>query len=103
MVDYITVQWSSVLATRAEVWRVLDLSGMTKSVRESRNFTKAGFTFVDGNAVRTLKKQVKLGNPFTLELRFPNGVVKSQKIMLVPRALSTKPRQNTPRELNYRG
>lgn len=103
MPDPLEIQWPSAIATHAEVWRLLDLSGMTKSVRESRNFTLSGFTFVDGNMVKTLKKQVKLGNPFILELRFPNGVIKSQEIMVVPRALIRTARQTGPRQLNYRG
>ncbi len=103
MADPLKVQWPSAIATHAEVWRILDLSGMTKSVRESKNFTRAGFTFVNGNMVKTLKKQVKLGDPFTLELRFPNGVIKSQYIMLVPRAIIRTPRQTGARKLNYRG
>ena len=84
---------------------MLDLSGMTKNVRESRNFTKAGFMFFNGSRIQSLKKAVILGEEFTLELRFPNGVIKSAVIMLVPinRNLQLKQRSNAPRELNYRG
>ncbi len=89
----------------AIVWRVLDLSGMTNSVRESRNFTRAGYAFVDGRKVRSLKDTIELGRPFILELRFPNGVIKSAEIFLFPATRHTAgaPRTNTPKpfEVNY--
>ncbi len=91
------------LATRVEVWRLLDLSGMTNSVRESRNFTKSGFVYVNGNSIRTLGATVEMGSINTIELRFTNGKVKSKLIMPIPRPLQRKPRQTGPRQLNYRG
>ncbi len=89
----------------AQIWRVLDLSGMTKSVRESRNFTRAGFMFFNGSRIQSLRKTVPLGELFTLELRFPNGVTKTESIMLVPidRTRQLEQRSNEPRQLNYRG
>lgn len=99
------VQWPSRVAKRAEVWRVLDLAGFTSSVRQSRNYTRAGFVFVDGNRVHGLKDTVAIGKEFTLELRFPVGPPKSAVIMLVPRMYSNvlKPRNNTPTELKRKG
>lgn len=82
----------------AEVWRVLDLSGLTNSVRESRNYTKAGFVYKDGVRVSSLKDRVQLGSTFTLELRFPNGRTKSKEITLVVtnRLIGRTPRQTEP-------
>jgi len=84
--------------TLAQVWRVLDLSGMTNSVRESRNFTRAGFTFIDGRRVPSLKHTIELGREFTLELRFPNGVIKTAQIVLFPatRHTAKAPRATLP-------
>ena len=101
---FLTVKWPSAVATRAEVWRLLDLSGLTRSVRESRNFTKAGFLYVNGTLTQSLKAQVEIGAPVLLELRFPNGLVKSQEIMPVDTPSGRKkPRNNTPTVLNRRG
>lgn len=84
--------------THARIWRVLDLSGLTNSVRESRNFTKSGFVYIDGVRVSSLKDSVQLGTTFTLELRFPNGRIKSEEITLVAtnRLVSRTPRQTEP-------
>jgi hypothetical protein len=97
--DFIRVGWSAPnMNRRAQIWRVLDLSGMTKSVRESRNFTRAGYVFLDASRVSSLRTTVELGRLFVLELRFPNGVTKSQNIMLVPqnRTNVLKPRVQEP-------
>lgn len=102
----LTVAWLSPNSDRrANIWRVLDLSGMTNSQRESRNFTLSGFVFFNGRQVRSLRDTVQLGKVFTLELRFPNGVTKSEEIMLVPqdRIVSKTPRGNNPRDLKYKG
>ncbi len=71
---------------------------MTNSVRESRNFTRAGFAFLDGRKVRSLKDTVELGRNFTLELRFPNGVTKTAQIFLFPatRHTAKAPRVTSP-------
>jgi hypothetical protein len=96
------VNWPSAVATEAEVWRVLDLSGMTRSVRESRNFTLAGFVYLNGNKVSGLKDKVYVGAVFTLELRFPDGFTKSQKIFLRAMPKIKNPRQNSPFVVNRR-
>lgn len=82
---YIKVEWPSTVATHVEVWRLLDLSGMVKSVRDARNFTKAGFLYVNGRCITSLKFTIKIGSPALFELRFPNGVIRSQEIMAVNR------------------
>lgn len=89
------VAWPSVVATKAEVWRVLDLSGMTTSVRQSRNFVKAGFVFLDGNPISTLRDQMDLGRNYCLEIRFPNGVIVARNLRLV-KPVRYKARTNTP-------
>jgi len=87
----------------AQVWRVLDLSGLTTSVRNSKNYTKSGFVYMDGNRVQDLRATVPLGSPFRLEIRFPNGRIKGEDIMLVPvnRLSKRKPRQTSPGSTPY--
>lgn len=100
----IKIEWPSAVATYAEVWRLLDLSGMTRSVRESRNFTRAGYVYVNGNPIHSLGARVEIGAPVVLELRFPNGVIKSQEIMVVSRPGGRhKARETGPTVLNRRG
>jgi hypothetical protein len=107
MRPYIKVGWFTQAATtaKANVWRILDLSGMTTSVRQSLNFTKAGVVFLDGSRVSRLEHTVELGKVFTLQLRFPNGVVKTKRIMLVPitRSVPETPRLVVPTYTRYRG
>jgi hypothetical protein len=91
----LNVAWPSAIASQAEVWRVLDLSGLTKSVRESKNYTLAGFVYVNGQRIFTLKETVAIGSSFRLELRFPNGVVDFRDIFL-SRKINYKPRSNQP-------
>ena len=99
----VTVSWPSSVADYAEVWRILDLSGLTGSVRLSRNYTKAGFVYLNGNPVLNLKQTVKVGSKFTLELRFPNGRIKSREIMLVSTWNHTGRRSIEPETRNYNG
>ena len=82
----------------AQVWRVLDLSGLTKSTRESKNYTRSGFVFLNDSRITSLRHTVAIGDPFTLELRFPNGRIKGAEIMLVPtnRLITRKPREMSP-------
>lgn len=98
----------------AEVWRILDLSGLTKSVRESIGYTKSGYVYLNGSNITSLKQSVSTGEPFRLELRFPNGRIKGADIMVVPSTRHTTrlPRQASPGvnyyikdpdKLNYRG
>lgn len=90
---YIT--WPSASFSHAEIWRVLDLSGMTKSVRDSRAFVKAGYVYVNNVLVTTLGARVPIGQKFLLEIRFPNGVTK-QNVVFITRPVRYKPRNNTP-------
>lgn len=91
----LTVIWPSVKAREAEVWRVLDLSGLTNSVRQSRNFIKAGFVFLNNTPVSSIKSTVAVGETFRLELRFPNGVVQGANIFLT-RPVNYPKRQSNP-------
>jgi len=98
------VQWPSAVAEEANVWRVLDLSGITKSVRQSRDYTRAGLVFLDGNHV-TEGTRVPLGKDFHLEVRLPTGVVREADIRLVHRydLESRSPMSPGPTKLNRRG
>lgn len=97
----LTVAWPSTIAPLAEIWRVLDLSGITKSVRESRNFLRAGYVYLNRRQVTSLREMVEVGSLFRLELRFPNGVVKGENIFL-SRPVHYKPRVNTPDTPRYK-
>ena len=97
----------------AQIWRVLDLSGLTTSVRQSRNYLKSGYVYLNGMLISSEKATVPTGALFHLEVRFPNGRVKGEDIMLVPsnRLANRTPRQASPGvsysispdKLNYRG
>lgn len=100
----ITVQWPGRNASAVEVWRVLDLSGMTNNVRESRNFTKSGYVFLDGNRVG-MRTKVPVGSTFSLELRFPSKKVVQRDIMVVHRMYypGLNPREQGDSERKYKG
>lgn len=86
-----------------QVWRVLDLSGLTNSVRNSKNYTKSGYVYVDDSPILSLRATVPLGSPFRLEIRFPNGRTIGEDIMLVPvnRLTNRKPRLTSPGSTPY--
>ena len=97
----ITIGWPTLRSQVAcQVYRVLDLSGLTRSVRESKNFTKAGYVYYNGIRITSLRHTVPLGVKFRLELRFPNGRTRGQDIMLVSsnRLQKLKPRETSPGE-----
>ena len=89
------VIWPSSVATHAEVWRVLDLSGLANSVRQSMNFIRAGLVFLDNQPIRSFKDKMEVGKDYRLEIRFPNGVVTGHDIRL-SRPTHYKPRLNQP-------
>lgn len=99
----LTVVWPSHQSQNAQVWRVLDLSGLTKSVRESRNFTRAGFVYVDGSKKTSLNDTVPIGKTVNFKLIFPNGKEKSQDIMLVHRTPRVTQRESRAFKKHYRG
>lgn len=79
------VTWPSTSATHAEIWRLLDLSGMTKSVRQSLNVMKAGHVWVDYVQYRSLRDRIEIGRPYRFEIRWPNGLVTVETIKAVHR------------------
>lgn len=62
---------------------MLDLSGLTNSVRQSRNYIRAGFVFLNNEPIRSIKDQMDVGRLYRLELRFPNGVIHAHNLMLI--------------------
>lgn len=74
---------------------MLDLSGLTNSPRESRNYIRAGFVFLNGEPIRTIYDKMEIGQNYRLELRFPNGVKIGTAIRLVTPTYY-KPRINQP-------
>ena len=106
MRPYTKVGWfTQNVDRRAKVWRLLDLSGMTSSVRQSRDFTKRGYVYLDNSNITSTRAEVALGEVVTLEIRFPNGVVQSKRIMVVPitRHPGETPRLNVPQYTRRRG
>jgi hypothetical protein len=95
MLMAVRVQWPSAVATEADLVRVLDLSGLSSSPRQSRGLLKAGLVFLDGQQINDLKKKVPIEATFTLEVRFPGGRVRSLEMMVVKRPFATRtPRQS---------
>jgi ribosomal protein S4 len=66
---------------------------MVKSTREAKNFTLAGFLYVNGDRITSLKHLVPVGDTVTIELRFPNGVVKTQDFYITCRMTSNRANQ----------
>lgn len=89
------VIWPSNVAEKAEVWRVLNLSGLTNSTRQSMNYVRAGFVYLNNEPIRTLRDQMDIGREYRLELRFPNGVVEGRNLKLI-RPVRYKQRFNQP-------
>lgn len=99
----IKVAWPTYnMDKKPQIWRLLDLSGLTNNVRQSKNYLKSGFVFVDGNPVRSLRDTVSMGAPFTLSLRFPNGRTFEHDMMVVT-SVPGKQRSSDPFTKNYRG
>ena len=99
----IKVVWPSAIATEAEAWRVLDLSGITTSVRQSRNVVRAAYVFLDGNRI-TLRHRIPLGKEVRLEIRWPNGRVRGEDIMVINRYhVERSPRDISPTVLHRKG
>lgn len=98
-----TVYWPARPSEKnATVWRILDLAGITNSVRLSRNYTRAGFVYLDGTRI-SMRTTVEIGRTFTLELRFPNGKTVTREIALTHRPPLRNPRSNIPTERNRKG
>ncbi len=76
----------------AYVWRLLDLSGITKTVRQSRDVTLAGLVFVNGTRANR-KTTVTAGDQITLEVRYPNGIITSKYLFIENRTFSNTARR----------
>jgi hypothetical protein len=100
-VTIITVKWPAVTATHAEVLRVLDLSGITHSFRESRRAIRSGATFLNGELC-TLRTKVEVGSTFYLEVRGSNGILRGKNIFLTKEYFSPQTRRY-PAEEHRRG
>lgn len=98
----VTVSWQSRSATHAQVWRVLDLSGLTNNVRQSYGYTKSGWVYLN-NSIVDLRTTVEVGAYFTLEIRFPNGRIRSKYIFLTSKQPRGQVRSNEPTTLHRRG
>lgn len=100
--NMIVVQWPSVHAKQVEAWRLLDLAGLTTSVRHSRNYTQAGFGYVNGNSF-TMRTKVPVGEELLLELLFPNGKIIRKRIFVANKYYRSRPaRSNEPTTLYYK-
>lgn len=83
VVDYSLVSWpySGNSVRNVPVSSVLQLAGISRNAREARGVLKSGFVFVDG-ILSTEKTRLYFGSPFQLEVRYPNGVSRSRRLML---------------------
>jgi hypothetical protein len=79
------IKWPGYGITHVEIYRVLDLSGLTNNPRQSKLFIKAGYVFMDNNPVFTIKDKMEIGLPSLLSIRFSNNTVKEDIIMVIPR------------------
>ncbi len=99
------VEWPSRRAKHAQVWRVLDLSGLSQNPRQSEGMVKAGWVFKNGSPVRSERATVPVGSTFTLEVRFPSGRITSKQIKLIEQGFSPRvfARQTGPTILHRKG
>jgi hypothetical protein len=79
------IQWPGFGLNRVEIYRVLDLSGLTSTPRKSNLFIKAGYVFIDGNRVSSIKETMEVGKPVLLSVRLPSGIIKEDTIMVTCR------------------
>jgi len=89
------VAWPSRTATHAEIYRVLDLSGMCTSIRESKRYLQAGLVFLNNEVVLSLKDTVEIGKIFHLSLKLPKHAPINNLIFLT-KATFGKPRNVGP-------
>ncbi len=99
----VVVEWPSITASRADLWRVLDLCGLTRSVRESKRVMQANLVYLNGLMVTSQTEMVALGKNFHLEIRYPSGKVRGNTIRLIPRIRPSRPRQTGTPVFHRRG
>jgi hypothetical protein len=97
----LVVEWPSPVAKYANLWRVLDLSGLTPSVRESKRQIMSGNVFLNGNQILSWRQLVPIGTTFHVEIK-STGRSKEADIRLIPMVRPNKPRQAGPRVENRR-
>jgi len=85
--------WPSAIPVDAQVWRVLDLAGLTSNVRESKRLALSGGVYVDGNQILTLQATVPMRTVFEIEIRLPGQPVVRRQIFLVEQQVT--PRRRT--------
>jgi len=70
--------------SQVDSWRLLDLSGISNSVRDSRDMVLAGMVTINGSPVRSLKHRSMTGEQITMEVTFQSGRVVSKTFVPVP-------------------
>jgi len=100
----IIVEWPSMTAASANLWRVLDLSGLTHSVRESRRQIKSGNVYLNGSQVfdSSLRQMVPVGTPFNVAIHQIDGSVRAADILLVNMVRPNKSRQTVASYVHYK-
>ncbi len=96
----LTVQWPSLSAQHVELWRVLDLAGITRSPRDSELAVKSGAVFVDGERVTNQKHTISVGRVYRIEVN--QGL---RQVRNYVRVVNTSPRGRqvtVPRRIHYR-
>jgi len=101
---FLTLEWPSHISPVANVWRLLDLSGMTRNVRESQGLVRSGYVWLNDVRVAGTKDLTPVGDRVRLEIRWPNGVVKARDIFIVSKSgHADRARSNSPTVLHRRG
>lgn len=80
----LTVKWPSLTTKYAEIWRVLDLAGITASPRDSELAIKSGCVFVDGERVTSQRAQLMIGRVYRIEVN--QGLRQTRKYVRVVNA-----------------
>lgn len=92
------VQWPGFDVKFVEVFRVLDLSGISPNIRNSKLWVKSGYVYLDGVKVLSIKDRLEVGRPCTISVRFPSSIIKQEIIMVICRQYY----EGTPQRKNFR-
>lgn len=79
------IRWPGYGLNRVEIYRVLDLSGLSPNSRKSEIFIRSGYVFVNNDQVLSIKDTIEVGKTVLLSIRFPSGIIKEDNIMVVCR------------------
>jgi len=88
--------WPGTSAAHVPIWRLLELSGLTKSTRESEIALKAGAVRFNGNLVMGKRTTAKVDAEHTLSLVDGVNSPKTVAFRLANQAPVRSPRPNTP-------